>query len=102
MKAPTQSIETIEPIEPIKYSDTLTEEQILASKKKNEYMETLRASFITNEPTFSEDSTEVAKQYIEAIHSFDEAQDRFFQGFLSKDAETDTNNLDDFFKETLI
>jgi len=102
MKPPIQFHGEDDPMSNTKFSELPTEEQVLAAKKNNEYMETLRASFMMNESTFSQDSTEVAKQYIESIHSFDEAQDSFFQGFLSKDAETETNNLDDFFKETLI
>ena len=50
-------------------------------------------------PTFDTDSTEVAKQYIGAIHSFEEAQDSFFDGFLNNQEPT---TLEDFFKETLV
>ena len=50
-------------------------------------------------PTFDSDSTEVAKQYIAAIHSFEEAQDSFFNGFLSNN---EPNGLDDYFRETLV
>ena len=44
--------------------------------------------------------TESADTYIGAIHSFDEAQDSFFQGFLKPNIES--TSLDDFFKETLV
>ena len=43
--------------------------------------------------------TESAEQYITAIHTFEEAQDTFFQGFLIN---KEPSSLDDYFKETLI
>jgi hypothetical protein len=69
----------------------------LANDKINPHFE--NKNELTTIPTFDSDSTEVAKQYIDAIHSFEEAQDSFFQGFLIN---TEPKGLDDYFQETLV
>lgn len=70
----------------------------LANDKINSYFKGNDGELITI-PTFDSDSTEIAKQYIGAICSFEEAQDSFFDGFLSNQ---EPNKLDDYFKETLV
>lgn len=81
--------------------DMPTEEQAAAAKQANSQMNLLfqPKDEITYIPTFDSSSTEAAKQYIQAIHSFEEAQDSFFQGFLTND---EPKALDDYFKETLV
>lgn len=69
----------------------------LANSKINPHFE--NAGELINIPTFDSDSTESAKQYIEAIHSFEMAQDSFFNGFLNN---TEPQGLDDYFQETLV
>ena len=69
----------------------------LANSKINPQFE--NKGELINIPTFDSDSTETAKQYIGAIHSFEEAQDSFFNGFLSN---TEPQGLDDYFQETLV
>ena len=81
--------------------DKPTEEQEIAGKNANDKINSMFEvkDELISYPTFDSDSTEVAKQYIGAIHSFEEAQDSFFEGFLSNQ---EPNNLEDYFKETLV
>ena len=69
----------------------------LANSKVNAHFE--NNGELINIPTFDSDSTEIAKQYIGAIQSFEMAQDSFFNGFLSN---TEPQKLDDYFQETLV
>jgi DNA polymerase III delta prime subunit len=69
----------------------------LANDKVNAHFE--NKGELVSIPTFDSDSTEIAKQYIGAIHSFEEAQDSFFEGFLTN---TEPKALDDYFQETLV
>ena len=69
----------------------------LANSKVNPHFE--NKGELINIPTFDSESTETAKQYIRAIRSFDEAQDSFFNGFLTN---TEPQGLDDYFQETLV
>jgi hypothetical protein len=86
-------------------TDMPSKEQQTVATSVKEQLDSLRKSFapaegvLISEQTFTEDSTEVAKQYIGAVHAFEEAQDNFFQGFLTND---EPNSLDDYFKETLM
>jgi hypothetical protein len=70
----------------------------LANDKINPYFKGNDGE-LTTIPTFDSDSTEVAKQYIGAIQSFEEAQDNFFEGFL---IDNEPKELDDYFRETLV
>jgi len=81
--------------------DMPTKEQQEAGKVINEKINLLfeKKDELVSYPTFDGDSTEVAKQYIGAIHSFEEAQDSFFEGFLSNNEPT---SLEDYFKENLV
>ena len=81
--------------------DMPTEEQAAAAKEANSHVNSLfqGKDELTYIPTFDSSSTDAAKQYIAAIHSFEEAQDSFFQGFLTND---EPKALDDYFKETLV
>jgi hypothetical protein len=81
--------------------DGPTKEQEMAGKVANDKLNPNfenKGELITI-PTFDSDSTEIAKQYIGAIHSFEEAQDSFFNGFLTN---TEPKGLDDYFQETLV
>jgi len=81
--------------------DIPTEEQQQAAKIANSQVNSLFQvkDEIIYIPTFDSSSTEAAKQYIGAIHSFEDAQDSFFQGFLTND---EPKALDDYFKESLV
>ena len=81
--------------------DLPTKDQEDAAVEANTKMNQIftKSDELINIPTFDSDSTEVAKPYIDAIYKFEEAQDNFFDGFLSNE---EPNNLEDYFKETLI
>jgi hypothetical protein len=80
--------------------DKPNKEQIDAGVIANNHIAALFQSVQqVNEPTFTADSTEIAKQYIQSIYTFDSTQDNFFQGFLTNEEPT---GLDDYFKESLI
>ena len=84
-------------------TDLPTAEQQEAARIVREKMESMYSStqtgIMNNEPTFTQDSSERVSQYIAAVHTFEEAQDNFFQNFLTND---EPKLLDDYFKESLI